>query len=150
MSASQVAEASKPWQGWEDYPANLPPSICSPFVYDIDFICERLARDSSRLFITEDRIRICVIEVGVGGKCLILRENLLILTLSGLHRNRHQERKGPRTISPCMTWIHKLIYGRVLDVMLLTILSGITQFRRNPYFVWAVIISDINTSNANA
>lgn len=72
MSASEVPEASEPWHGWESYPANLSPSICSPFVYDLDSIGERLTADSSRLFITGDWIRIHVIEVGVKGGYLIL------------------------------------------------------------------------------
>jgi hypothetical protein len=71
MLVSQVPEASEPWHGWESYPANLSPSICNPFIYDIDIIGARLTQDSSRLFINGDCIRIRVIEVGVKGKHLI-------------------------------------------------------------------------------
>ncbi|CRG91396.1 hypothetical protein PISL3812_08444 [Talaromyces islandicus] len=60
-----ASKAAEPWEGWERYPANLSPSICSPFVHDLDFLREQLSQDSSRLFIDDDCIRIRVIEVGV-------------------------------------------------------------------------------------
>ncbi|QKX54773.1 uncharacterized protein TRUGW13939_01862 [Talaromyces rugulosus] len=65
MSVPLVSTAAEPWDGWERYPANLPSSIFSPFVYDLDFISEGLSQDSSRLFIAGERIYIRVIEVGV-------------------------------------------------------------------------------------
>jgi hypothetical protein len=76
MSVSQAPEASEPWHGWESYPANLSPSICSPFVYDLDFIGERFTEDSSRLFIAGECIRIRVIEVGVRGRHPPLNANI--------------------------------------------------------------------------
>jgi hypothetical protein len=72
MSESQVSKTSEPWDGWERYPGNLSPFICSPFAYDLDFIGERLTQDSPRLFINGDCIRIRVIEVGVKGRHLLL------------------------------------------------------------------------------
>lgn len=65
-----VSKEEEPWNGWEKYPANLSRSICSPLVYDLEFISDQLSQDSSRLFITGDSIRIRVIEVGVKGKNL--------------------------------------------------------------------------------
>lgn len=87
MTIPPVAKTTEPWDKWEKYPANLSPSICSPFAYDLDFISEKLSQDSSRLFIAGDRIYIRVIEVGVQGKARYSEKSLFVLTVSGFVQN---------------------------------------------------------------
>ncbi|OCL12990.1 hypothetical protein AOQ84DRAFT_385717 [Glonium stellatum] len=51
-------------EDWEQYPGSLPVSTCDPYTYDVTFLSEALRREAGRLFTTNDRLRLKVIESG--------------------------------------------------------------------------------------
>lgn len=51
-------------EDWEKYPGGLPISNCDPYTYDTTFQSEALHREASRLFATNDRMRLKIIESG--------------------------------------------------------------------------------------
>ena len=55
-------------EDWEEYPGGLPVSNCDPYSYDTAFQSEALHREASRLFATNDRLRLKVIEFGHNSK----------------------------------------------------------------------------------
>ena len=51
-------------EDWEKYPGGLPVNNCDPYTHDTTFQSEALHREASRLFATNDRMRLKVIESG--------------------------------------------------------------------------------------
>lgn len=51
-------------EDWEKYPDGLSVSNCDPYTHDTTFQSEALHREASRLFVTNDRLRLKVIESG--------------------------------------------------------------------------------------
>ncbi|OCK96132.1 uncharacterized protein K441DRAFT_676051 [Cenococcum geophilum 1.58] len=51
-------------EDWEKYPGGLHVNNCDPYAHDTTFQSEALHREASRLFVTNDRLRLKVIESG--------------------------------------------------------------------------------------
>lgn len=68
ISYNRRKKMSDPFEGWEMYPQNLSSAVCNPYAFDLKSYNQRLQFESQRIFLSNDELRVKVIEIGSRGQ----------------------------------------------------------------------------------